>query len=125
MHFPETTGIQKILIACFILIIISSAISLLLFAIEKPEKRNMQCEPPGRLTSIIYGDGTIPVDGPIASAQPKKNCTITINPPMSPVHSAINEIITWSGIGFVGIAIGASVLKKKDKEPIDIPNPVG
>lgn len=122
MPSPETTIIQKVIIVLFIVTIVSSCISLLLFTIDKPSKQTIICELSG--SGLKYAMKPVSLNmsltEQINSQQFQRNCTTKINPPMSPLHTATTDIATGSVAIFFLASAYAYATRKKEK-PIEPP----
>jgi len=123
VQLPETTHIQKALCFLFLLTIVFSVISLGYFYVEKPNRVTVKCEHKGTLEYMMK-PVTLNINEPIAiqGTQRTRNCTSTINPPISPNHQLVTDAATVSGIAFVLVAVCAYIFRKRDPlDPSDLP----
>ena len=105
MLSPETTTLQKVIIALFAVTIIGSCASLVWISLEKPGKVTKHCENNNKLVwnteERQFSNNTMSLE------QFGRDCTTTVNPPMSGGLSALIDFTTFIGFLFLSTSLYA------------------
>jgi hypothetical protein len=105
MPSPKTTTLQKVIIVLFTVTIIGSCASLVWISLEKPGKVTKLCENDNKLMrnteERVFGNNTMSLE------QFGRDCTTTVNPPMSGGLAALIDFTTFIGFLFLSASLYA------------------
>jgi hypothetical protein len=108
----DMTGLQKLIVAFFLLTIITTCISLGLFFVDVPYKSTEKC------VDNLTATNDFDLNGPRFVGSQMKDCTWTTSKDISPAHDAIINASAVCGGVFVLLSAYAYFNRKKEQDLI-------